>query len=254
MAGKRVAAKYGTERLIHLFTDTKSEDEDLYRFIDEAVADIGGTLVRIADGRTLWELFADERMIGNTRADICSRVLKRDLARDWLMSEAGHSPGFCTLYFGIDHSELRRVDAIRDNWRPYTAEFPMTERPHMTKQDMMLACDRAGIDPPRIYAEGFPHNNCGGFCVKAGHAQFAHLLSARPDVFAYHAAQEEAFRARVGKDVAVLRDRRGGFTKPLPMLEFKRQIESGERTVDRRDWGQGCQCFVQPKGEEPECK
>lgn len=113
----------------------------------------------------------------------------------------------------------------------------------MTKCEMLKECERQGIDPPSIYDEGFPHANCRGFCVKAGQAQFLQLLKLRPKVFDEHAQKEQEFRERTGKDVAVMRDRRGGTTKPLPMLEFKRQVESGERKVNPRDWGKGCQCY-----------
>lgn len=242
ITGKRVGERRGTAKLIHLFTDTKSEDADLYRFLRESVALTGGTLLTLADGRDLWELFNAQGMIANTRADICSRILKRDIARAWINGQ--FKPGAATLYFGIDHTETRRCDAISRNWHPFGVTFPLCEWGPMTKCDMLKECERDGIDPPRIYDEGFPHNNCAGFCVKAGHAQFAHLLKARPEVFAYHAQKEQEFRERTGKDVAVMRDRRGGTVKPLPMLEFQRQVESGEREVDRRDWGKGCQCFI----------
>lgn len=258
ITGKRVAARYGTQDLIHLFTDTKSEDADLYRFLEESVKLTGGELVRLCDGRDLWELFNDHGMIANTRVDICSRELKRDLSNRWVRdnfsepsirivvngddvhTEETHN---CTLYFGIDYAERHRTGAIAHNWKPYKVEFPLCEPPFMSKCEMLKECERDGLDPPRIYDEGFPHNNCNGFCVKAGHAHFLHLLKNRPEVFAYHAAKEEEFRQKTGKDVSVLRDRRGKKTKPLPMLEFQRQVESGEREVDPRDWGKGCRCF-----------
>lgn len=254
-AAERVKKRYGTERLVHLFTDTKSEDEDLYRFLKETTAATGGEVVWLADGRDLWELFDDNKMIANTRADICSRVLKRDLARKYI--ENRWKPDECVLYFGIDHSERERFYGdgkkkvgIRKRWEPYTAEAPLCDEfPYPTKCDLLAELDRVGIEPPRMYAEGFPHNNCGGFCVKGGMAHFLHLMRVRPELFAYHAGKEEEFRQRTGKDVAVMRDRRGGVSKPLPMYEFKRQVECGERTVNPRDWGKGCRCFFPDDAE-----
>ncbi len=38
----RVAEKHGTKNLKMLFTDTKMEDEDLYRFLDESAVVVGG--------------------------------------------------------------------------------------------------------------------------------------------------------------------------------------------------------------------
>lgn len=242
ICGKRIAAKYGSDRIIHLFTDTRSEDPDLYRFLEESVQLTGGLLEKIADGRDIWQLFNDHNYIGNTRADICSKILKRDMAKKWIKERFHHYA--VTLYFGIDHSERHRTVAISHNWKPYKVEFPLCQPPYMSKCEMLQECERDGINPPRIYDEGFPHNNCNGFCVKAGHAQFLHLLKTRPEVFLYHATKEKEFRDRTGMDVSVLRDRRGNKTIPLPMFEFQRQIENGELQVNRRDWGKGCQCFT----------
>ena len=54
------AASWGTARrivdeglvddLVLVFTDTKTEDEDLYRFLDEAAADIGVVRWRVITG------------------------------------------------------------------------------------------------------------------------------------------------------------------------------------------------------------
>ena len=68
-AAKRVAAEYGTANLVLLFADTRMEDPDLYRFLHEAAADVGGELVVIAEGRTPWEVFTDVRFLGNSRVD-----------------------------------------------------------------------------------------------------------------------------------------------------------------------------------------
>ncbi|MGP4029731.1 hypothetical protein [Actinomadura sp. 3N407] len=64
-AARRVADEHGTGKLQLLFADTYAEDEDLYRFLEEAAAQIGAPLVRIADGRTPWQVFDDEHYLGN---------------------------------------------------------------------------------------------------------------------------------------------------------------------------------------------
>ncbi len=100
-----------------------------------------------------------------------------------------------------------------------------------------------GIAVPRLY-EWSPHNNCGGFCVKGGHAQFRALLVNMPDRYAYHEGKEQEFRDRHQKDVAILRDRKGGDTTPLTLTEFRERVESkntGQLALD--EWG-GCGCMV----------
>jgi 3'-phosphoadenosine 5'-phosphosulfate sulfotransferase (PAPS reductase)/FAD synthetase len=244
-AAKRVAERHGTEGLVLLFTDTKTEDEDLYRFLPEAAANVGGTFVDDSDGRDIWEVFDDNNMMGGTRADMCSRELKRERATKWVKENCDSETS--TVYVGIDWSEDHRFRRMKRFWSPYKVSAPMTEPPYMTKDDVLSWLRSEGIEPPRLYALGFKHNNCGGFCVKAGHGQFAHLLRTLPDRYAYHEEKERAFRERVGKDVAIMRDRRGGVAKPLTMEALRKRVEA-QQPIDELDWG-ACAC-VDPSEEE----
>src|SRR4051812_7862855 len=109
-AAKRVAAAHGTADLVLLFTDTLMEDEDLYRFLPEAAANVGGRLVRIADGRTPWGVFFDRRFLGNSRIDPCSEVLKRKLASKWRNEHC--QPESTIVYVGIDWTEQHRIEGM----------------------------------------------------------------------------------------------------------------------------------------------
>ena len=243
-AARRVADRHGTDGMILLFADTKMEDDDLYRFLDEAAADIGADLVTIADGRTPWELFHDVGMIGNTRADPCSRILKRDLMRRWIDEHC--DPADTIIYLGIDWTEMHRLERARPRWSPWQVEAPLCEPPYVSKDELIADLEARGIEPPRLYRLGFPHNNCGGFCVKAGIGQFALLLEKLPDRYREHEAEEQRFRQATGKDVAILRDRTGGTTRPLTLAELRRRIEAGGRQLsidDLTDFG-GCGCAI----------
>lgn len=44
----------------------------------------------------------------------------------------------------------------------------VSEAPYLSKVDMLEVLKADGIEPPRLYAMGFAHNNCGGFCCRAG--------------------------------------------------------------------------------------
>lgn len=241
-AAKRVASKFGPENMLLLFADTRMEDEDLYRFLDEASEDIGAPLVRISDGRTPWELFKDKRFLGNTQVDLCSRILKRELLNDWIQKNC--DPRATTIVFGIDWTEEHRFDKIIQHWEPWPVWAPMLEEPYLTKQEMLKMLDDAWLRLPRLYTMGFPHNNCGGFCVKAGMAQFAHLLKMLPERYAYHEVMEEEFRRLVEKDVAILRSRRGGKKVPMTLKELRERIEVGDtKYIDKYEWG-GCGCAL----------
>jgi len=171
---KRVISKYGKENVILLFTDTLIEDEDLYRFIDETVEEMGVEYVRLADGRTPFEVYKDVKFLGNSRIAPCSHKLKQEVADKWVRDN--FKPEECILYLGIDWTEEHRTKAPRKNWHPYKVEFPMCEEPYLTKEEMLQELERLGIERPRLYKIGFAHNNCGGFCCRAGQGHFANLL------------------------------------------------------------------------------
>lgn len=246
-AAKKIAAEVGPNNLTLLFADTRIEDPDLYRFLEEGAAAVGSQLVRIADGRTPWEVFRDERMLGNSRVAPCSKLLKQVPARRWMQENAPSA----TVVLGIDWTEQHRLPGAVEGWRPWKVRAPLCEEPWQswrTKSELLADLAAEGIRPPALYSEGFPHNNCGGGCVRAGSAQFVHLLNVRPETFAEWEAGEEEMRSYLGRAVAILRDRRGGTTRPLPLSELRaREMQQPGLFADE-DWG-GCGCFL---ASEPE--
>jgi len=248
-AAKRTVSRYGKENVILLFADTLIEDEDLYRFNKQAQDHLGVPITRIADGRTPWQVFRDEHLIGNTHADICSRILKRELIWSWIR---GHffafGPDPAVVHLGMDFSEFSRLAEVQANNRDYLITAPMCEGELWDKCRMLEELKSIGIAPPRLYSFGFPHNNCGGFCVKAGISHFVHLHDVLPKVFATH-EQEELFtqqwlreRGVSNWQYTILLDRRGGKTKPLLLRDLRLRIEAGEK-FPRDEWG-GCGCAV----------
>lgn len=234
------------DRLILLFADTLMEDPDLYRFLDDATANIGvGELVKISDGRDPWQVFRDVRYLGNTRIDPCSFHLKRKLMRQWL--EDNCDPATTVCYIGIDAGEAHRYTKAKRYWEPWAVEAPLVEQGVLFKSVLMDMLAEEGIAPPALYALGFPHNNCGGFCIKAGIGHFKLLLATRPDTYAYHEAKEQEMREYLGKDVAILRDRSDGKVRPLTLRELRKRVEAEQTLPDEDDIG-GCNC-VNPDAE-----
>jgi 3'-phosphoadenosine 5'-phosphosulfate sulfotransferase (PAPS reductase)/FAD synthetase len=238
-AAKRVAERHGTDELTLLFADTLIEDEDNYRFLTQAAENVGGELVRLEEGRDPWQVFFDVRFLGNTRIDPCSRVLKRELLRKWL--DQNCDPADTTVYLGIDWSEVHRLERAAGYWEPWAVEAPLCDRPYLSKRDALAWLRSEGIEPPRLYAAGFAHANCGGFCVKGGQAQFANLLRFDRQRYLHHETREQELREHLEADVAILRDRTGGKVRPLTMREFRERYEA-QGLFDMDDHS-GCACF-----------
>lgn len=239
-AAKRVVERHGLDGVVLLFADTKMEDEDLYRFLDEAAKNVGAPLVKIADGRNPWEVMSDQNIIANSRIDPCSKVLKRSLLDKW--RNANCKVEETTIHIGLSWDEDHRVRRMQQACKPWRYEALMSEKPWVSKAEMFDWLKREGIAAPRLYAMGFPHNNCGGFCVKAGQAHFAHLLRTMPERYAFHETKEEEMRAKVGNH-SIMRDRKNGDSVPLTMKDFRERIQQ-QGTFDQFEWG-GCGCAVE---------
>lgn len=284
-AARRLADRHGPERLTLLFADTLIEDEDLYRFLLEAAANLSGlrlpsyliertsqippleagasrrdhllalaaeanawcpALTWIAEGRDPHQVFIDQRYLGNSRVDPCSSLLKRRFMRRWL--DQHRSPTDTVAVIGYDWSEIHRYERAVRYWAPWHLEAPLCEKPYLAKEDVLRWMESEGLRPPRLYGEGFRHNNCGGFCVKGGQASFALLLRRHPERYRYHERREHELRRRLGKDVAILRDRRGGEVRPLTLRRLRQRLERDPGSFDRGEWG-ACSC-MEPAAEQ----
>lgn len=238
---RHVIAQHGAASTVLLFADTLIEDEDLYAWNDQAAAQLGVPITRVADGRNPWQVFEDKKWLGNTRVAQCSHALKQEPCRDWLTDNA--DPADTILYVGIDWTETERLPGIIRGWAPWIVEAPLTQPPWRNKDQLLAEARAAGLPIPRLYRLGFAHNNCGGACVKGGQAQWARLLDAFPERYARVEAFEQRMRDRLGKDVSILRDRVGGDTKPLTLAVLRTRIESRPEQLDLFDEG-GCGCFT----------
>ena len=256
----RVVAQHGAENVTLLTADTRVEDEDNWRFGREVADRLGCEWVILADGRTPMEVGRDHRCVPSNRMAVCSRVLKRELLDKY---RAEHfDPADTIVYLGYDWTEPHRVEAAQEHWAPWRVVCPLTEPPHMWKQQLFDLFRERGIEPPRLYTFGFEHANCGGACVRGGQAQWSLLLQVNRTRYLEWEAEEEKTRAELGKDLAILRDRTSPYvllgsaflgdadTRPLTLRSFRERIERQPELFDADDWG-ACGCFMDgsPGGE-----
>jgi hypothetical protein len=241
----RVVAEHGPADVILLTADTLAEDEDNWRFATEVTGRLRCQWVRLADGRTPMQAGRDHRCVPNNRMAVCSHVLKRTLLRAWI--DENCDPADTIIYLGYDWTEPHRVRAAGAHWEGWATDYPLTRPPYLYKPEILNLFRERGIEPPRLYGQGFRHANCGGACVRGGQAQWSLLLQVNRERYLEWEAEEQETRDLLGKDVAILRDRTDGTLKPLTLAAFRKRVERQPSMFDADDWGAcGCDMTGQP--------
>lgn len=227
--------QYGPTNVLCVFTDTLTEDEDLYRFLADTLQKLDCGFEALVDGRNIWEVFNDVSFMGNSRIDPCSAKLKREMFRKFLATK---DPKTCILYYGIGSQEAHRIETIRERWAPFRVEAPLITL-GTTKEQILFELEKLGINPPRLYEMGFEHNNCGGFCVKTGQRQMALLLKTLPDRYMWHEQEQEKLFKRIGQHGFIRRTVHGRLSY-LSLKQFREIVESGEKVQMFQDGSCGC--------------
>lgn len=235
-----------------VFADTSIEDEDLYRFVNDIEAKIGQEVIRLKDGRDPWDVYVDNKYIGNTRLAHCSQYLKTAQVKSWMAKNCNSNSSQLVLGIGLDEED--RIYRAQENWYPYKiCSFLLNIRhehggpswqtiwPYITKERITT---KYGIKQPRLYDLGFPHNNCGGFCCRAGQGQFATLLMHFPERYLWHEERQEWAMSVIGPTAKpFLRVTIKGKLEYLTLRQFRLMIEAGALKPKMYEMG-GCGCFV----------
>jgi hypothetical protein len=237
---KACVDKFGSDKVILLFADTNIEDEDLYRFKDETVAFLGCELVELNNGETPFDVFKRVKMMGNTRIDPCSDHLKRKPLNAWFTSN--FSPEQAQMHLGIDYTEGHRLANVRQRMAPYVYRSTLVEDERIISKSYSA---QFGIAPPRLYAWKMGHNNCGGFCIKAGLGHYKALYAAAPERYAQFEAQEQDVYDSIGKQHPFLRKVVNGTLRYITLAEYRTEfLEVGAVTADESTEFGGCGCAI----------
>lgn len=236
----QLVEKYGKDKVILVFCDTSIEDEDLYRFVDECTLKLDVEIIKLKDGRTPWKVFEDHRYQGNSRTAHCTVDLKGAIFARWIQKEYSN-PNECVIYFGFDWSEKHRLETAKKNWNPYWCQAPLTLPPYLNRHQVFQYMDDYDIEIPKLYKLGFTHNNCGGFCVKAGKGHFANLLAKLPDVYKHHEKEQENLMKKIGPTIKpFLKEMINRKVYYLTLKDFRESIEAGKVFTKETE---GCNCF-----------
>lgn len=231
VAHARAMERYGKENVVPWFADTLWEDDDLYRFLNDLEGFWNQKIIRHTEGINPLQVAENEGIIPNQKLAVCSRVLKQKPFKKFI--EAYEKP--VTVLLGLDWSEQHRMKAPKlayESIPGVTVDFPLMWKPY--DFDVFATVRSWGIEIPRLYKMGFPHNNCGGRCVRQGVGEWQRLRVHFPERFAnvrdWEAAQQAIGDARQG--YAICRDQSNGEVKPLSLAEIeKREVSQNECAV-----------------------
>lgn len=243
---ERVLQRY--KRAYVVFMDTLIEDDDNYRFSQQVQArwrklHPGMMAVSLREGRDPYRVSSDQNMIFNQKIHACTHVLKIEQFKKWLKTLVAPP----IVHIGIGFDEVHRCEAITRNYNAagYEVDYPLLWRPVEHRPLTEVARADWGIEPPRMYEQGYNHANCGGRCVAQGIGDWVRTLTHYPERFAEVEEWEREMRKRPGLDkYAICRDQSRGEVKPRTLESIRLEYEERNRhqldMFDLLSSGPGC--------------
>lgn len=208
---------YGKDRVRMVFIDTKNEDEDTYRFLDDCKAWYGVDIETITSEKysTIQEVWRDRLSLNISVGAVCSLHLKRLVRERWEKDNT-----FKHQVFGFDVNEGKRALAMKLNTPRVKAIFPLMFH-GLRKVDCIELLKAEKVEIPKMYKLGFHNNNCFKTgCVQGGIGYWQKMAKEYPEKFDVMAQIEHELTDQKGSPVTMLKDQaKGGgllFLKPHP--------------------------------------
>lgn len=225
VAAHRVLQRYGHERVQLVFCDTRWEDEDNYRFLEDVSRWLKQRVVHLVDGRTPLQVAEDRKIVPNTRFAPCTDALKLRMMRKYVsgLTRLGIR---VTLHIGMDSKDEKkgRCEAPRKNWGKMgvAVEYPLLWSPVEYYPNEVI--ESANIPIPRMYNMGYSHANCGGRCIKQGQGDWRRTLTHFPERY----AEVEAWEATMNHDPkyaghTIVRRESSGETTMVTLAELREE-------------------------------
>ena len=185
---REAVAEYRGRLPVHAVnTDTGSEDEDNYRFMQDACSWLGVPLEIIKNEKYVDTFAVYDETKFFLKPGIgakCTFELKRKMRMRY------QNLATDLQVFGYDADEGDRAEFFVKNNPEVRAWFPLVEKGITKLMARQMLLD-AGIREPRTYEEGFRNANClNRGCVKGGVGYWNFMRRARPQVFEAMARKE----------------------------------------------------------------
>jgi hypothetical protein len=231
VAADRVLTRYGRNDTVLWFADTMWEDEDLYRFLSDLEAYWEKTIVRYTNGQTPLEVASKKSIIPNNKIAPCSLELKIKPGLEFVAKLAKEGP--VTVHMGLDFTEMHRGAKPKESYESIEGvsfDLPLLWKP-IANPPHRKVTESWGIKTPRLYDLGFPHNNCGGRCVRQGIREWVRLKATFPERFKEVKEWEAAQRAKGGPRAkySIAKNQSGSKVFSLPLDELERRYAQGQQ-------------------------
>ncbi len=240
ISAHRAVERHGAEKCHLVFADTGSEHRDTYAMIeymrDTALAGVQFAWLKKHSG-DIWDFFDKHGMIRHQRSGCMASFHLKQAVLDEFAAQF-EDPVIVTGLSWMEEDRIARFDKKK---APLRTWHPL--EPRLSACQQIAECERLGYPKQSLYERGYPHNNCGGACVLAGISQWAGLYEDDPEAFEYAARRERQFQELHDTDFTILKDRRGGEVKSLPLYELKSRIDSGD-TAGLREFRSTCSCMT----------
>jgi hypothetical protein len=236
VATKLAIAKYGlTHEVLIVNAFIVEEDADNRRFLADCERWFSRTVNVLRDtkyGASIDEVWRRRQYMKGLKGAPCSAELKRKLL------DSVRRPDDIVV-FGFDRDEADRFDDFRERYPDVHAEAPLIDA-ELGKADCLAMVQRAGIELPLMYRQGFENANCPG-CPKGGEGYWNRIRVVRPEVFQQRLERQESigpgayfFRNRLTEERFGLKDldpKAGRHNEPAPQCSFFCEIAEQEYTA-----------------------
>ena len=205
----------------------------------------GMAINRYTDGRNPLQVAEDRKIIPNQKRAPCSLELKIKPFRAYLENLAlGHKNIY--VHLGLDYTEqhrLARPKAEYESIEGVVVDCPLMWKP-VAVPPHRWETESWGIKTPSLYNKGFPHNNCGGRCVRQGIEQWLLLKKVMPERFTEVEEWEQAQRAKGGAraNYGIARDQSDGQVRPVTLRELESKFPGLKPKETQTEDMFGCFC------------
>jgi 3'-phosphoadenosine 5'-phosphosulfate sulfotransferase (PAPS reductase)/FAD synthetase len=173
-AASAVATKLTIEsgrEVLPVYCETGAEHKDNERFLKDCENWFGVSIHRLKSDKfdDTWDVWEKRKYLAGIDGAPCTVELKIHPRLGFQKPDDIHVFGYTA-----DKPDIVRANRLRLNYPEMRIETPLITA-GLTKQSVIAMIDRAGIQPPPMYALGFQNNNCIP-CVKATSASYWALV------------------------------------------------------------------------------